>query len=108
MSTQPLYEVVSPVGEDAPSSSGRGQAKFCAPPLADLNGKKIALIWTVFANGNIVLEAFARLLSQRYPGMEFIKMPPGRNAKWGQSPERNLTDLVRESGIDAAIVAAGC
>ena len=107
MSVKPLYEVLSPLGQD-PQATGAGPAKISAPPLADLKGKKIALIWTVFANGNIVLEAFADLLSRRYPGMEFVKLPPGRNAKWGQSPERSLTELVRENGIDAAIVAAGC
>ena len=107
MSAKPLYEVLSPVGQ-SPASPGAVPVKFGAPPLADLKGKKLALIWTVFANGNVVLEAFAELLSKRYPDMEFVKLAPGRKAKWGQAPERSLTELVRENGIDAAIVAAGC
>jgi hypothetical protein len=105
MSSKPVYEVVSPVGQE-PRASGR--QKFSAPPLADLRGKKIGLVWTVFPNGHLVLDAFADLLKRRYGDMDFVRLPPGRNALWGQNPDGSLTEVVREAKVDAVIVAAGC
>jgi hypothetical protein len=99
------FEVVSPEGLDIYAQSGSFPP---APPLDGLKGKKIGLVWTVFANGNQVLEAFADLLPRRYPGMQFVRLNPGRTAQWGDNPEPSITELAREQGIDAAIVAAGC
>ena len=107
MAGSPIYEVVSPLGEeqDGPRESG----KFApAAALADLKTGKIGLVWTVFTNGNVLLEAFEELLGRRYPGLDFVKMPPGRNARWGGYPDRSLAEFAREQGIAAAIVTAGC
>lgn len=107
MTGEPMYEIVSPEGEEPRGAFDSG--KFApAPPLADLNGKKIGLIWTVFTNGNVLLEAFAELLARRYPGLSFVNIAPGRNAEWGGYPDRTLPEFTREQGIDAAIVSAGC
>ncbi len=105
--TEPLYEVVSPLGE-AQTTTRQGKEKIpSAPPLARLQGKKIGLIWTVFTNGDILLEALADWIAKRYPGLECVKLMPGRNAKWGDYPDLSLPEYAREQGIDAAIVTAG-
>ena len=56
----------------------------CAPPLAALNGRKIGLVWTVFTNGNLMPESLGDLLSKRFLDLEFVKLPPGRNATVGK------------------------
>jgi hypothetical protein len=100
---EPLYEVVSPVGEDLSTATASG-----APAVDSLDGKRIGLVWTVFTNGNILLHAFRDLLAKRFPKASFVEMPPGRNVRWGDHPEQNVGELAREHGLDAAIVTAGC
>ena len=107
MSSEPVYEIVSPVGDDRNSLADSGHIAP-APPLQDLIGRKIGLIWTEFTNGDVLLEAFEALLGKRYPSLRFVKMAPGRNTEWGGSPDPTLTELVREQQIEAAIVTAGC
>ncbi len=107
MSSEPVYEIVSPVGEDL-NAWDKFSGIDPAPRVSDLNGRKIGLIWTEFTNGNVLLEAFEALLGKRYPSLTFVKMAPGRNTEWGGSPDPTLTDFARDEGIDAAIVTAGC
>jgi hypothetical protein len=102
-----VYEVLSPIGLEIEPAGTRG-SRFSAPPLGKLNGSRIGLVWTVFPNGHLVLDAFADLLAKRYEDIEFLKLPPGRHALWGQNPDSSLTEVVRETGVDAVIVAAGC
>jgi hypothetical protein len=47
-------------------------------------------------------------MGERFEGMEFVKLPSGRDVAWGDYPDDSLTEVVRESGIDAAMVAVGC
>ncbi len=109
MAAQALYEVVSPVGQDVASGEGRKtDRKSPAAPLGDLNGKKIGLVWTVFTNGNILLEALRDLLERRYQGLEFVELAPGRNLRWGDYPDKSIGPWAREHEIDAAIVTAAC
>jgi hypothetical protein len=103
----PVYEVVSPVG-DAKDASASTRKTFGAPPLDGLEGKKLGLIWTEFANGDTALRAFRQHLTQRYPDLELIEMEPGRGRRWGDHPDASIAELARENGIDGAIVAAGC
>ena len=104
---EPHYEVLSPIGE-AETTTRQGKEKIpSAPPLGSLKGKKIGLLWTVFTNGDILAEALGDWLTKRYPGLECVKLMPGRNLQWGDYPDLSLPDLAREMGIDAAIVTAG-
>ena len=107
MSSEPVYEILSPVGEDRSRLEESGRIAP-APPLPDLNGRKIGLIWTEFTNGDVLLEAFEALLGKRYPSLSFVRMAPGRNTEWGGSPDPTLTEFAREQEIEAAIVTAGC
>lgn len=102
---KPRYEVVSPIGD--PQDAGPGK-RACAPPLAELTGKKLGLVWTAFTNGNIVLHAFRDHLAGRYPGLEFVEMAPGKNLRWGDYPDPSIGELALELGIDGAIITAGC
>ena len=104
---EPIYEVVSPAG-DARDAAGSSKKTVGARPLDSLEGKKLGLIWTEFANGDTALRAFRQHLSQRYAGLEFVEIEPGRGKRWGDLPDASVADLAREHGIDGAIVAAGC
>jgi hypothetical protein len=101
------YEVVSPVG-DARDAKGAGKKTSSAPPLAGLNGKRLGLCWTAFTNGDIVLRLFREHLAKRFPDMEFVEFAPGRGLRWGEHPEANIADIVREERLDAALITAGC
>ena len=105
--TKPQYEVVSPVG-DARDARQAPRKHACAPPLADLKGRKLGLVWTAFSNGDIVLHAFREHLARRHPDLEFVEMAPGRSLKWGDHPDPSIAELAREHGIDGAIISAGC
>ncbi|MCC6474010.1 MAG: hypothetical protein IT514_09720 [Burkholderiales bacterium] len=104
---EPVYEVVSPAGDarDAPPAPGKPAG---AAPLSGLAGKRLGLVWTAFANGDIVLRALRAQLAARYPDLEFVEMAPGRGLAWGDHPDPSIAELAREHRIDAAIVTAGC
>jgi hypothetical protein len=104
---EPVYEVVSPIG-DARDASASSKKSFGAPPLDGLDGKKLGLIWTEFAHGDTALRAFSQHLTQRYPDIEFVEIEPGRGKRWGDLPDASVAELAREHGIDGAVVAAGC
>lgn len=104
---KPQYEVVSPAG-DARDAEGSEKQTAGAPALENLNGSKLGLIWTAFANGDIVLHALREHLAKRYPDLQFVEMAPGRGLRWGDHPEPSIAELAREQGIDAAVVTAGC
>jgi hypothetical protein len=104
MATEPVFEIVSPLGEDL----SRAKAIEPAKPLAALTAQRIGLIWTEFTNGNVLLEAFEALLSKRFPGLSFVRLAPGKKSNWGGSPDPTLRDYVREERLDAAIITAGC
>jgi hypothetical protein len=104
--SQPMFEVVSPTGD--PGGAKPGKTPICAPPLKDLKGRKLGLVWTVFSNGDVVLHALRDHLRKRYPDLEFVDMAPGRGLRWGDHPDASIGELARELAIDAAIVTAGC
>jgi hypothetical protein len=104
---EPNYEVVSPIGETQDASAADKNTAG-AGPLDSLAGKKLGLVWTVFANGDIALRAIRQHLGNRFPDLEFVEMDPGRGLSWGDHPDSSIADLAREHGIDGAIIAAGC
>ena len=105
--TNARYAVVSPAG-DARDAGGSAKQAVSAPPLADLNGKRLGLCWTAFTNGDLVLHAFKAHLAKRFPALEFVELPPGRGLRCGEHPEPNIVELAREQRIDAALITAGC
>jgi hypothetical protein len=103
----PNYEVVSPIGDASDASISKNET-VCAEPLDSLAGKKIGLVWTVFANGDTALRAIAQHLGALYSDLEFVEMEPGQGLSWGDHPDASIADLARQHGIDGAIIAAGC
>ncbi len=103
MPAKPVYEVVSPLGKQA------SEKIASAPAISGLEGKKIGFIWTVFANGNVLAEAFMDLLEKRrFKSLKLIKLPPGKDKPWGDRPDKSVGDVVKEAGVDAAVVTMGC
>ena len=98
-----MYEVVSPAGKPATE-------EMTIMPSAGINltGKKLGLIRIPFSNADVLLETLADLMKKRFKGLEVLKIPSGKNLAWGDYPDNSLTDVVKESGIDAAMVAVGC
>jgi hypothetical protein len=106
---QPQYEVVSPSGEPVGESrtGAAGGTIPPAPPIADFTGKRVGLVWSAFKNGNVFLEAMEDLIGARFGSVEFVKLPAGRNLRWGDHPHESMADLAREARLDAAIAAVG-
>ncbi len=98
-----MYEVVSPAGN--PTTQ---QLSSSRKVELDLNGKKLGLVLIPFPNGGTLLESLSRLIAQRFPGLEVVKIKSGKTLLWGEHTDNTLTDVVKESGIDAALVAVGC
>lgn len=110
MSNTPRYDVVSPIGEAvAPVNAGTGgKSIVSAKPLETLAGKKIGFIWTKFRNGDLLLADFADLLKERFPGVEFVKLPSGETLPWGDYPDRTFANVVRAHKVDGLIAAPAC
>ena len=111
---KPVFEVVSPLGEPIaekattdPRTGFKAGKIAPAVPVKDLNGKRIGLIWAAFTNGNVFLEALSELLSARFKGLEFVKLPAGKGLHWGDHPHESIADLAKEAKLDAAISAVG-
>jgi hypothetical protein len=101
MQPDKLYEVASPVGRPVTRKISP------APPLADLEGKKIGFMWTIYTNGDILADAFMGLLSKRFKSIQTVKLPAGKGQRWGEYPDQSIEDVVREAGVDGVIVTVG-
>jgi hypothetical protein len=96
-----LHQVVSPVGKSAVRFFSLSQR------LSTLEGKRIGLIWNLFANGDVLAEALADLLQRRFKGLESLILPSGKGLRWGNYPEPSIGEVVRKFGVDAIIATAG-
>jgi hypothetical protein len=96
-----FYEVVSPVGKSAV------HVFPLSPRLSTLEGRKIGFVWNLFANGDVLADALADHLARRFKGLETVRLPSGKELRWGDYPDPSIREVVRESGIDALIATAG-
>lgn len=101
MATECVYEVVRPMAKS------RIKQIIPARPLTALDNKKIALIWTIFSNGDVLADALINEMIQRYKGVGMVKLPAGKKVKWGEYPDESIEDVVKEARVDAAIVLVG-
>ena len=98
-----MFEVVSPIGKPTTiETSGRAMGTL------DLTGKKLGLVQIPFPNGNVLLESLAELLKRQFKGLESVNIPSGKELAWGDYPDSTLTEVVKDAGIDTALVAVGC
>lgn len=58
-----------------------------APRNADLNGRRIGLLWNGKKHGDLVLERVAEGLAERFEGLEFVRLPSGEHLPWGAYPD---------------------
>jgi hypothetical protein len=98
-----MYEVVSPSG-----NATTQQLTNTHKVELDLKGKKLGLVLIPFPNGGTLLESVSRLIAQKFPGLEIVKVKSGKNLTWGEHTDSTFTEVVKESGIEAALVAVGC
>ncbi len=96
-----MYEVVKPTGKSAVKEFQP------AAPLEGLEGKKVGLFWTIFTNGDKLADVLEEELVLRFAGIEIVKLPGGKNVKWGDYPDESIIEVVEEVGIDAGIVLVG-
>jgi len=101
MSAGNLYEVVRPIGKSLSAVISP------ADPLPGLEGKKIALIWTIFNNGDVLADALTNLLGKRFKDIETVKLAAGKGVAWGGYPDESIGEVVTEAQVDAAIVLVG-
>ncbi len=96
-----MYAVVSPLGRQA-------EEKIVSVTSGlDLTDKKVALVPMAIRNSGVLLEALADLLRKQFTGLQFIKLPPGEGNP-GDFLDESFTGMVKEMGVDAAIVGVGC
>ena len=100
-SEEPQYSIVSPLGRSTAVS-----VSF-APPLNDLNGKKIGFVWSLFTHGDTLTDVFTDLLRERFNDISFTRLPSGKTGKWGDYPQADFTDVVKESGVNGVISLVG-
>ncbi len=103
-STQPIYEVVSPLGPSA------AEPVRPSPPIADLRDKTIGELWDYVFKGDQMFRIIRRVLSERYPGVRFVPFETFGNTH-GKDEERivaALPSMLRDLGADAVISGVGC
>ena len=101
MVEEPSYEVVSPLG--SPTAKPIPQAA----PLTDLKKKTIGFAWSIFTNGDALADVFSDLLHERFADSRFVKLPSGKSGKWGDYPQEDFPEVVKEGGVDAVIALVG-
>jgi hypothetical protein len=100
-SSKSVYDVINPLGNVVTENVS------LAPSLANIQSKKIGFLWTGFVYGDELAEAFIRLISERFQDIKVVKLPSGSNQKWGDPPDESITQVVKDSGVDAVIVTVG-
>ena len=102
MQAYKAYNVVSPLGELVTQNISP------APPLVDLEGKRIGFIWTIYTNGDVLAEALMDLLGKRFKDIKTVKLTAGKGVSWGDYPDESIEEVVKEASVDAVIVTVGC
>ena len=104
--TEPVYEVVSPLGRRSVA-----EQTPLAPRLADLGGRTVAFVWDHVFKGDVMFERFARAATERFPDVRFVPHEAFGNIHGTAQEEEEAIDLLperlRAHGVDAAIVGVG-
>ena len=97
----PTYKVMSPIGEPV---TRRIEP---APPLADMEGKKLGFMWTIYTNGDLLVDVLIDLLKKRFKQIETVKLPASKGGLWGEYPDESIREVAREAGVDGVVVTVG-
>ncbi len=106
-SAEPVYQVVSPLGESAVKLT------TMAPRLDTLAGKTVCMVWNNAFKADVTLPVIAEALKKQYPGVKivpytdmpnaFLPEPPGTPRKQSEA----LQALYKEKGCNAVISGNG-
>ncbi len=95
------YDVVWPLGR--PTEIGASENHG----LADLRGKKVALVWDYLFKGDEIFELTKEQFGAYYPGIVFVDYDVFGNFHDDEALFDQLPERLRELGVDATIVATG-
>lgn len=98
-SAEPVYEVVSPLGESTVERSAM------APRLDTLAGKTVGLVSNHSFKADVTLPAIGEALQKQYPG---IKLVPYTAMPVAPLPETPGTPRKESEALQAAFRAKGC
>ena len=106
-STEPVYDVVSPIGESTVKMTAM------APRTETLAGKTVCLVWNSAFKSDVTLPVIGEALKKQYPGIKivpytempnaFLPEPPGTARKQSEA----LQALYKEKGCNAVISGNG-
>ena len=106
-SAEPVYDVVSPIGESTVKMTAM------APRTETLAGKTVCMVWNSAFKSDVTLPVIGEALKRQYPGVKivpytdmpnaFLPEPPGTPRKQSEA----LQALYREKSCDAVISGNG-
>ena len=106
-SAEPVYKVVSPLGESTVKTAAM------APRLDTLAGKTVCLVWNRSFKADVTLPAIAEALKKQYPTVKIVPYsalpmaplpePPGSPGKESEA----LQAAYKAKGCDAVIAGNG-
>ena len=99
LSAEPVYKVVSPLGESIVKTTAM------APRLETLAGKTVGLVWNRSFRSDVTLPAIAEALKKQYPG---IKIVPYTALPLAPLPEPADAPRKESEALQAAFKAKGC
>jgi len=104
---EPVYEVVSPIGESNVNRTGM------APRLDTLAGKTVCMVWNNAFKADVTLPTIGETLKKQYPGVKivpytempeaFLPEPPGAPREQSEA----LQAVFKEKGCNAVISGNG-
>src|SRR5688572_25238329 len=98
-SAEPVYQVVSPLGESTVKTAAM------APRLETLAGKTVCLVWNRSFKSDVTLLAIAEALRKQYPT---IKIVPYSAMPMAPLPEPPGEPRKESEALQAAFKAKGC
>jgi hypothetical protein len=107
LSAEPVYKVVSPVGESIVKMTAM------APRLDTLAGKTVCMVWNHAFKADVTLPAIAEALKKQYPGVKIVSyaaMPLAPLPETPGAPRKEseaLQAAFKQTGCHAAIIGNG-
>lgn len=96
-----FFEVVSPLGRMP------GKELSATTAVADLDGKKVALVWDYLFRGDEVFRLAKERFADAHPGITFVDYEVFGNIHDHEELFDDLPGLLRELEVDATVVATG-
>jgi hypothetical protein len=100
---EPEFSVVSPSGSQVLDKLRP------APPLADISGNRIAFVWDLLFDGDLVFDAMSEELASTYGSMEFVGFEEFGDIHGGEEHRvlAELPERLRQHRVDAVVAGVG-